>query len=274
MPADRDGLSELTLPVDLEGRKALVTGASRGIGAAVVRGLAACGAEVAFCARSRTELDHLTDELAGAVARVHPVVADMADAASTNAMLRTVAEQMGHCDIVVNNVGAAPSRNFLYLEDEAWRDLFEVNVLSAVRCTRFFLPAMRTNRWGRVVMVASSAAKYPNPALVDYAATKAALVSISASLSKKYSADGVLVNSVLPGLIRTDMWERTAEEIAAAQGSTVEEVFASRSKAVPAGRFGTAAEVADVVLFLVSDHASYVTGAAIDVDGGYGAHLY
>ena len=122
-------------------------------------------------------------------------------------------------------------------------------------------------------MIASGAAKYPNAALIDYGATKAAMISISKSLSKKYGADGVLVNAVLPGLIRTAMWERAATEIAEARGSDMESVLAANGKGVPVGRYGTSKEIADVVAFLCSNAASYVNGSAIEVDGGTGAHI-
>ena len=160
------------------------------------------------------------------------------------------------------------------MSDDDWTSLFELNLLSAVRCTRRLLPAMRKQGWGRVVMISTGGAKYPNAALVDYAASKSALVTTAKALARKYGSDGVLVNSVLPGLIRTQMWERAASEIAGAGGQSVEDVFAARSENVPVGRYGTAEEVADLVLFLCSDRASYINGAAIDVDGGLGTHVF
>jgi 3-oxoacyl-[acyl-carrier protein] reductase len=159
------------------------------------------------------------------------------------------------------------------MTDEDWQDLHELNLLSAVRCTRRLLPKMREQQWGRVIMIASGAAKYPNAALIDYGATKAAMISISKSLAKKYGSDGVLVNSVLPGLIRTAMWERAATEIAEARGSDMESVLEANGKGVPVGRYGTSKEIADVVAFLCSNAASYVNGSSIEVDGGTGAHI-
>ena len=191
----------------------------------------------------------------------------MADADSTAAFLDAVATDVGDIDIVVNNVGASPSRNFLYMSDDDWTSLFELNLMSAVRCTRAFLPHMREQRWGRIVMVSTGAAKNPDASLVDYAASKAAMVSVAKSLARKYGADNVLVNSVLPGLVRTAMWERAASEIAQSSDTDVESVIAARAANVPLGRFGTSEEIANVVLFLCSEHASYVNGAAIDVDG-------
>jgi 3-oxoacyl-[acyl-carrier protein] reductase len=133
---------------------------------------------------------------------------------------------------------------------------------------------MRRQKWGRVVMVATTGAKYPSPALIDYAASKAALIAAASALSKKYGPDGIGVNSVLPGLIRTPMWERTAAEVAAASNADPESVFAARSANVPLRRYGTADEVAAVILFLVSPYGRYLNGAALDVDGGLGTHVY
>ena len=256
------------MDLNLTGKRAVVTGASLGIGEATVKELADLGAEVMFCARNQEAVD----TLAAYSDKVTGLTADMGDGASTNAFLDAV-EAAGGADILVNNVGASPSRNFLYMTDEDWQDLHELNILSAVRCTRRLLPKMREQKWGRVVMIASGAAKYPNAALIDYGATKAAMISISKSLSKKYGGDGVLVNAVLPGLIRTAMWERAATEIAEASGSTMEDVIKNNGKGVPVGRYGTSEEVANVIAFLCTNAASYVNGAAIEVDGGTAAHI-
>ncbi len=254
--------------LDLTGRNAVVTGASLGIGEAVVRELADLGAHVTFCARNPGAVE----ALAAYSDKVTGVVADLSDAASTEAFLDKV-EAAGTTDILVNNVGASPSRNFLYMSDQDWTDLHELNLLSSVRCTRRLLPAMRKQKWGRIVMVASGAAKYPNAALIDYGTTKAAMISLSKSLSKKYGADGVLTNSILPGLIHTAMWERAATEIAEANDTTMEAVLTNNGRGVPVGRYGTSEEVAAMIAFLCTEAASYVNGAAIEVDGGSAAHI-
>ena len=122
-------------------------------------------------------------------------------------------------------------------------------------------------------MVSSSAGKYPNAALIDYGATKAAMISIGKSLARKYGRDGVLINSVLPGLIHTAMWERAATEIAEAVGGTMDEVIENNGKGVPVGRYGTADEVASLIVFLCSEAASYINGTSIEVDGGQSTHI-
>jgi NAD(P)-dependent dehydrogenase (short-subunit alcohol dehydrogenase family) len=260
--------------IDLSGQLAVVTGASEGIGAATVTALAAHGADVAFCSRGSGQAARLADELAPLPGNVAHYAADMADAGSAGRFLDAVAADFGDADILVNNVGSSPSRNFLHMSDEDWTGLFELNLMSAVRCTRRLLPAMRRRKWGRVVMVATAGAKYPNPALVDYAASKAALIATASALSKKYGPDGIAVNSVLPGLIRTPMWERTAAEVAAATSTDPESVFAARSASVPLRRYGSADEVAAAILFLVSPYGRYISGEALDVDGGLGSYMY
>jgi 3-oxoacyl-[acyl-carrier protein] reductase len=256
------------MDLNLSGKLAVVTGASLGIGEAVVKELADMGAEVVFCARNQEAVD----KLAAYSSLVTGLTADMGDKASTTTFLDAV-EEVGGADILVNNVGASPSRNFLYMTDEEWQELHELNLLSAIRCTRRLLPKMRKQKWGRVIMVASGAAKYPNAALIDYGATKAAMISISKSLSRKYGADGVLVNSILPGLIHTAMWERAATEIATANDSTMDKILENNGKSVPVGRYGTSEEVAAVIAFLCTNAAAYVNGVSLEVDGGSGAHI-
>lgn len=255
--------------LDLTGRKAIVTGASKGIGAATVRLLADHGASVAFCARGADAVD----ELASYSEQIHGYVADMADADSTTNFLAAVDRDLGAADILVNNVGASPSRNFLYMSDQDWEDLHQLNLMSAVRCTRHVLPAMREQKWGRVVMISTTGALYPGAALIDYAATKAAMIATGKALAGKYGRDGVLVNTVLPGLIHTPMWDRAAGEVADATGRTAEDVMAANSKGVPVGRYGTPDEVATAVVFLCSEAASYINGHALHVDGGSSGHI-
>ena len=259
------------MDLDLQGKRAVVTGASLGIGEAVVKMLADYGADVSFCARN----SEAVEKLSSAETNNGPIkgfIADMGDKESTNSFIEAV-QADGPVDILVNNVGASPSRNFLYMTDEDWQQLHELNLLSAVRCTRAFLPNMREKKWGRVIMVSSSAGKYPNAALIDYGTTKAAMISMSKSLAKKYGSDGVLVNSILPGLIHTAMWERAATEIAEATGGKMEDVIKKNGHSVPVGRYGTSEEVASLITFLCTNAASYINGTSIEVDGGQSGHI-
>jgi 3-oxoacyl-[acyl-carrier protein] reductase len=259
------------MDLDLKGKRAVVTGASLGIGEAVVKMLAEHGADVSFCARNPEAVDVLSS-FESANGLIKGFVADMGNKESTDSFIGSVQED-GPVDILVNNVGASPSRNFLYMTDEDWQELHELNLLSAVRCTRAFLPNMREKKWGRVIMVSSSAGKYPNAALIDYGTTKAAMISMSKSLAKKYGSDGVLVNSILPGLIHTAMWERAATEIAEATGGKKEDVIKNNGHSVPVGRYGTSEEVASLITFLCTNAASYISGTSIEVDGGQSGHI-
>jgi len=257
------------IDLDLQGKTAVVTGASLGIGEAISREIADMGARVFCCARNSEALDQISSYSE----KITGIVADLGDRESTESFLSSVEKQASGVDIVINNVGASPSRNFLYMTDEEWEDLHELNLMSAVRCTRKFLPNMREKKWGRVIMIATTAAKYPSAALIDYGATKAALISVSKSLARKYGRDGVLVNSVLPGLIHTAMWERAAAEIAEANKISADQVIKNNGKSVPVGRYGTSEEVSSLVAFLCTNSASYVNGTAIEVDGGSSAHI-
>ena len=259
------------MDLDLKGKRAVVTGASLGIGEAVVKMLAEHGADVSFCARNPEAVNTLSS-FEPANGSIKGFVADMGNKESTDSFIGSVQED-GPVDILVNNVGASPSRNFLYMTDEDWQELHELNLLSAVRCTRAFLPNMREKKWGRVIMVSSSAGKYPNAALIDYGTTKAAMISMSKSLAKKYGSDGVLVNSILPGLIHTAMWERAATEIAEATGGKKEDVIKNNGHSVPVGRYGTSEEVASLITFLCTNAASYISGTSIEVDGGQSGHI-
>ena len=152
------------LDLNLEGKRAVVTGASLGIGEAVVKMLSDHGASVTFCARNEDAIDSLSKyKPENTSSSLKGLIADMSNGESTENFIEETLKE-GPIDILVNNVGASPSRNFLYMSDEDWRDLHELNLLSAVRCTRSFLPHMREQKWGRVIMISSSAGKYPSAA--------------------------------------------------------------------------------------------------------------
>tara|TARA_Y100001970_G_scaffold121071_1_gene150176 strand:- start:65282 stop:66061 length:780 start_codon:yes stop_codon:yes gene_type:complete len=259
------------MDLNLEGKRAVVTGASLGIGEASVRMLAEHGADVSFCARNKEAIDELSAQKVES-GSIKGFEADMGDKKSTEGFITTVLSE-GPIDILVNNVGASPSRNFLYMTDEDWSSSYELNLMSAVRCSKAFIPQMREKKWGRIIMISSAAGKSPNAALIDYGATKSAMISISKSLARKYGKEGVLVNSILPGLIHTAMWERAATEIAEASGSTMEDVIKNNGSSVPVGRYGTSEEVASLVTFLSSNAASYINGTSIEVDGGQSGHI-
>ncbi|MET8755555.1 SDR family oxidoreductase [Streptomyces sp. NPDC004667] len=255
------------MDLGLKGRVAVVTGASRGIGLAIVRALAAEGAQVVAGAR------HSSDELDALIERggVRLVRVDLAEAEGAG---RLVAAAGDRIDVLVNNVGAAPARTggFLGVTDEQWQQAMNLNFFTAVRATREVLPLMLARGSGSIVNVCSVNAVFPDPMVIDYCAGKAALANFSKGVSKEVGGRGIRVNTVSPGPVETDLWladDGVAATLSRATGMAPEAVRAQAAGATVTGRFSKPAEVADVVLMLASDRTGNVTGADITIDGGF-----
>jgi NAD(P)-dependent dehydrogenase (short-subunit alcohol dehydrogenase family) len=254
------------MDLGLNGRTAIVTGASRGIGLAVTRGLVAEGARVIAGARkSSAELD----ELAG-TGVVRAVEVDLAEPGGPATL---VAAAGGRIDILVNNVGAAPPRpgGFGEITDEDWQASLTLNLMAAVRTTRAALPVMLAAGTGAIVNISSVNAFLPDPGVMDYSAAKAALASFSKSLSKEVGPHGIRVNTISPGPVATDLWlgdHGVAATVSRATGATPEDVESQAAHQMVTGRFSRPEEVADLVLILASDRTANVTGADITIDGG------
>jgi NAD(P)-dependent dehydrogenase (short-subunit alcohol dehydrogenase family) len=250
----------------LDGRKAVVTGASRGIGLAVVRALTDAGAHVIAGSRgSSTELDDLIKQ--GTVTWV-PVDMTAAEAPGT-----LVDAAGGRVDVLVNNVGSAPARTggFLSVSDADWARTIDLNLLAAVRMTRAVLPGMLTAGAGSIVTVASVNATLPDPLVIDYSAGKAALIAFSKALSKEVGRRGVRVNTVSPGPVETELWlgdGGVAATVSAVAGLQPSDVVAQAAASTATGRFSRPEEVADVVLFLAGGRSSNITGSDFTIDGG------
>jgi len=251
---------------DFTGQTAVVTGASRGIGLAVTRALAAGGARVtAGALHSSAELDQLAAE--------HPVTAVGVDLAAPGGPAELVARAGDRVDILVNNVGGAPPRTggFLSITDEDWLATWNINLMAAVRATRAALPAMIAAGKGAIVNVCSVNSVLSDPAVLDYSAAKAALASFSKALSKEVGPHGVRVNTVSPGPVATDLWlgaDGVAARVGRATGARPEDVARNAASASVTGRFSRPDEVAALVVLLASDVAGNVTGADIRIDGG------
>ncbi|UFS59835.1 SDR family NAD(P)-dependent oxidoreductase [Subtercola endophyticus] len=250
----------------MKGKVAIVTGASKGIGLAIVQALVAEGAHVVAGARSSSAaIDELVAD--GSVTFVAVNLAEVDAAAAL------VSAAGGRVDILVNNVGATKTRvgGFLSVTDDEWLESLTLNLLAAVRTTRAVLPGMIEAGAGNIVNVASVNAFLPDPAVIDYSAAKAAQLNFAKSLSKEVGPHGIRVNSVSPGPVETDLWlgaGGVAATVSAASGVDPAAVAASAVAGSATQRFTHPSEVADVVLFLAGDRASNITGANITIDGG------
>jgi NAD(P)-dependent dehydrogenase (short-subunit alcohol dehydrogenase family) len=250
----------------LAGRTAVVTGASKGIGLAVVNALAASGARVVAGAR-RT-----SPELAE-LAKAGQVEAVEVDLASPAGPARLVAAAGERVDILVNNVGGAPARpgGFLSITDEDWLATLNLDLMAAVRATRSALPSMLAAKAGVIISVCSVNARLPDPAVLDYSAAKAGLAAFSKALAKEVGPQGVRVNTVSPGPVATDLWlgaGGVAQTVGAATGARPDDVASQAARQLVTGRFTQPAEVAGLVLFLAGDGAGNITGADFTIDGG------
>jgi NAD(P)-dependent dehydrogenase (short-subunit alcohol dehydrogenase family) len=255
----------------IAGRVAVVTGASRGIGRAVAGALAAEGVHLVLSARGALALQDTVSELAAAGVEVDTVAGDVTDRATTDAILAAALDRHHRVDIVVNNAGGDSGHLPIdRLTDDDWEEAYRLYVVSAMRLTVGALPSMRAQHWGRIVNVSSYTARVPEPFCAAYAAAKAAMVNATRNLSRSYGSEGITANCVLPGLTDTDGVRSGFEEAAAATGRSNDELVARMLARAPidAGRLGTSAEVAAAVVFLCSEPAGWITGAALNVDGG------
>ncbi len=239
---------------DLTGKIALVTGATGGIGAAVAKALHAQGATVALSGRRVEQLEALKAEL-GERAEVFP--ADLADQESVDALIPAVEKALGGVDILVNNAGVTRDNLFLRMKDDEWNDVLRVNLSAAFRLARAGLKGMMKKRWGRIVSITSVVGVTGNPGQGNYAAAKAGLIGMSKSLAQEVASRNVTVNCVAPGFIATAMTDALTDD--------QKKQIAER---IPAGRMGSAEEIAAAVVYLSSQEAAYVTGATIHVNGG------
>ncbi len=252
----------------LEGRRALVTGGSKGLGAAIAHELVSEGARVAICARTESEVIAAAEELGA----VHAQAADVTDPEQVQDFVARSAEALGGIDFLVNNAGGAHPGTFETLNDENWIADLDVKLFSLIRCSREVLPYMRSAGGGRIVNIGAVYSRYPDPTFFATSVNRAAGNSFTKTLALEVAKDNILVNGVNIGFVITPQWDNIHQR--RAPDVPRDEFFDRFAKQeVPLGRFGTPDEVSGLVAFLLSERAGYITGASIDVAGGMGRYV-
>jgi 3-oxoacyl-[acyl-carrier protein] reductase len=252
------------MELNLRGKVAIVTGGTQGIGRATAVLLAKEGATVVVAARGKDMLDETAAEIRASGGQVSAVRADVGKAEDCERVVKGAIEAFGGVDILVNNAGTSATGEFESVTDEAWQADFDLKLFGAIRLARLCLPSMKQRGGGRIINITNIGAKQPRAKSMPTTVTRAAGLAFTKALSKEYAPHKVLVNTVCIGLVRAGQHERKAQQ----SGVDVESLYAGMAKEIPLGRVGKAEEVANVIAFLASDAASYVTGTSINLDGG------
>ena len=261
------------MELGLQGKVALVTGGSKGLGQAIALELAREGAEVAICSRNQAEIEAAGAEIGRACGRAAlALVADVTKREDIERFVAAAAECFGGIDLLVNNAGRATPGSFETLSDEQWQADLDIKLFAQIRCSRAVLPHMRARGGGRIVNINAVYGKMPDPTFFATSTNRAACLGFTKALALQLAPEHILVNSVNIGFVVTPQWENIWQK--RAPQLERDEFFRQMAQQdVPLGRFGTPEEVAGIVAFLCSRRASYITGASIDVSGGMGKYL-
>jgi NAD(P)-dependent dehydrogenase (short-subunit alcohol dehydrogenase family) len=260
----------MIVELGLQGKVAVVTGGSDGIGKAAAAALAAEGAHVVICARRADVLQEAANEIMAATGgKVVPVVADVTQPEQVKQLFEQTISRFGRVDILVNNAGTSSAHPFEAAMTEIWEADIQLKLMGAIHCIQAAIPHMKAQRSGRIINITTPGGKAPGARSVPTSVTRAAGIALTKALSKEYAADNILVNTVCVGLLKSGQHRRRWERARANNANlTLEAFYEEMGKNVPLGRVGEAREVGDVICFLASERASYITGASINIDGG------
>jgi 3-oxoacyl-[acyl-carrier protein] reductase len=257
------------MDMGLKGKGAIVAASSQGIGRATAEAFAAEGCRIAMCARNESALAAAAEKIRKQYSvEVFHQALDVTDADAVHGFVEAVVAKFGAADICVTNAGGPPAKGFLAASVDDWRKAVDANFMSTVYFAREVIPHMQRKRWGRIITITSITTKQPVADLVLSNAVRAAVVGLVKSLANEFGKDGILVNNVGPGFTATDRLKELAKSRSAAPGTTEKEIFDGWAADAPLRRLGEPREVADTIVWLASDRASYVTGQTVLVDGG------
>ena len=258
------------MDLGLKGKVALVAGGSQGLGLAVALDFAREGAKVAICALDDPHLPAAAEAIRKAGSgEVFSIPADVSDLEQAKNFVRKSVARFGTVDILVNNAGGPPSMSFLEIDDELWLRGCRLNLLSTIVMTREAVPIMKEKRWGRIINMTSIAVKQPIDGLILSNTVRSGVIGFAKSLSNELASFNITVNSVCPGYTMTDRVRNLSKVLAEKQGTTPEAVVEKWASEIPMKRIGTPEEFASLVVYLASQQAGYITGAAIQIDGGW-----
>ena len=257
------------MELSLKNKVAVVTGASKGMGKAIALALSQEGCRVCLVARTKTTLDDTADEIqAQTRSDVLAIPGDVSDPSLIETVIKKTAERWGEIDILVNNAGGPPPGSFLDHDENVWVKTLDQNFLSVVRFSRAVVPQMKKKKWGRIINLTSTIAKEPTPFMVLSASARAAVSAFTKAISTELAPLNITVNTICPGAVQTERSENLMKLAAQKENQPVDEILKSSVALIPLQRSASPAEIADVVLFLASEKASYLTGVSLMVDGG------